>query len=428
MKPKIQTVEPGSLAAAVDIRPGDLLLAVNDQPVQDLIDYRYGITEEEVHLLLQRGEQVFSLAIEKELDEDLGLGFESAVFDRIRPCTNRCLFCFVAQQPPGLRDSLYIKDDDYRMSFLQGSYVTLTNLRKQDWQRIEDLHLGPLFVSVHATNPELRARLLNNPKAASIREDLDRLVEAGSCFHAQIVLLPGLNDGPELERTLEELSAYLPEVLSIAVVPLGMTRFRENLPSLTPASPEWAREVIRLVQPWQKRFQKEEGDPIVRLADEFYLLAGEPFPPLRHYGGFLQYEDGIGPGRLFLSEWAKQKRRLRKTHGKVTLVTGKAAESILRPSLDDLRAVGLEADLKAIPSLFWGGRITVTGLLTGTDLIEGLRGVDGEIWVPSILLRHGSDRFLDGLSVSEVEAKLGRPLRMLPPSAAGLVEAVRSLG
>lgn len=368
---------------------------------------------------------MYSVSIDKHPDEDLGLAFEDAVFDGIRPCANRCLFCFIAQQPEGLRESLYVRDDDYRLSFLHGTYITLTNLGPRDYARIQEQGISPLYVSIHTTNPELRAQMLGTPRAAKIHDDLKNLAESAR-FHAQIVLVPGYNDGAELDRTIRELSEYLPDLLSISIVPVGLTKHRENLSQLTPANKEWAEATIKLVKKHQTRFRREWDDPIVRLADEFYLLAGQDFPGVSHYGDFEQLEDGIGLARLFLHEWKRLSKKLpQKCQHQATLVTGQAAHSILAVAMERLAEVeGLNLTLKPLVSRFWGDRITVTGLLTGQDIINGLTAPQGEVWVPSVMIRKGTDCFLDGVTLTELSEKLGCPVRVIPASAEGLAGTI----
>lgn len=371
---------------------------------------------------------MYSVSIDKHPDEDLGLAFEDAVFDGIRPCANHCLFCFIAQQPEGLRESLYVRDDDYRLSFLHGTYITLTNLGPRDYARIQEMGISPLYVSVHTTNPELRAKMLGTPRAAKIQDDLQHLAESAR-FHAQIVLVPGYNDGAELDRTIRELSEFLPELLSISIVPVGLTKHREKLPPVTPANKEWAEATIQLVKKHQTRFRREWDDPIVRLADEFYILAGKDFPGVSHYGDFEQLEDGIGLARSFLHEWKRVSRKLpQKCPHKATLVTGQAAQSILNVAMERLAEIeGLELTLEPITSRFWGDRITVTGLLTGNDILEGLKSPQGEVWIPSVLIRKGTDCLLDGVTLAELSERLACPVRVIPASAEGLADTVRQI-
>lgn len=436
MKPNgglITSIEPGGLAEAAGLRPGDILQAINGFEIADLIDYRYQIAEEAVTLRVLRGEDTFELSLDKEIDEDLGLEFQDAVFDRIRPCANNCVFCFIHQQPAGMRESLYVMDDDYRLSFLQGNFITMTNMPEREWKRIETLRLSPLYISVHTTNPELRAQILKQPLAKRLFQHLDRLNDAGIQFHAQVVLIPGVNDGPELDRTIRELSErYLPNLLSINIVPVALNRFREELglPDLEAPTPDWCAEMIAQVKPWQKRFKKEWEDPIVQLSDEFYVLSGVPMPKASHYGSFETVQDGVGGAVLLGWEWKKLAKKLPERLSKpvqAQIVTGKAAAHIVQPLIDDLSKVeNLEAELVPTPSRFWGDLITVTGLLTGQDLIDEPRlqaGV-GEIWIPDIMLKAGTEIFLDDKTVTEVATALDRPIRVMPTTAQGLFDAV----
>lgn len=429
----ITRIEPGGLAEAAGLRPGDTLQAINGFPLADLIDYRYQIAEETVTLTVLRGAETLSIELEKDIDEDLGLEFQDAVFDRIRPCANNCVFCFIHQQPAGMRESLYVMDDDYRLSFLQGNFITMTNMPEREWQRIEAMRLSPLYVSVHATNPELRAEILKQPLAKRLFQHLDRLKAAGIQFHAQVVLIPGVNDGPELDRTIEELSTrYLPHLLSINIVPVALNRFRQELglPDLQAPSPDWCASVIKQVKPWQKRFKKEWEDAIVQLSDEFYVLSGMPLPKASHYGSFETVQDGVGGAVLLGWEWKKLAKKLPASLPnpvQMQIVTGKAAAHIVQPLIDDLQHVAnLEAQLVPTPSRFWGELITVTGLLTGQDLIDEprLQQGEGEIWIPDIMLKAGTEIFLDDRTVSEVAEELGRKIRIMPTTAQGLFDAV----
>lgn len=428
----ITEVAPLSLAERAGLRPGDVLKAINGVELQDLIDYRYQIAEPLVELSFVREGQLLSSRIAKELDEDLGLGFQDAVFDQIRVCANNCTFCFIHQQPEGMRPSLYLMDDDYRLSFLQGNFVTLTNLPEREWQRIERLRLSPLYVSVHSTNPELRARILRQPRAKLIGQHLDRLKDRGLQFHAQIVLMPGVNDGPELERTIEDLTRYLPQLLSINVVPVALNRFRDELglTPLAPPTPGWCREAIAQLKPWQQRLKQEWEDPIVQLSDEFYVLGEVPVPPARHYGDFTNVQDGVGGAALLGWEWKKLARRLPaklENSRQVQIVTGKAAVHLMAPLVADLAGVAnLAAELVDVPSRFWGELITVTGLLTAKDLMDEprLREGQGEIWIPDIMLKAGTEILLDDRTVAQVSEALARPVRVLPTTAQGLFDQV----
>lgn len=429
----ITEVAPGSLAEEAGLQAGDILTAINGEKLTDLIDYRFQAAEEVVELSFVREGQLLSIEIEKDIDDDLGLSFQDAVFDSIRVCANNCTFCFIHQQPAGMRESLYIMDDDYRLSFLQGNFVTLTNMPEREWARIESMRLSPLYVSVHSTNPELRASILRQPRARLILEQLDRLKAIGIQFHVQIVLMPGVNDGPELERSLSELTQrYLPELLSINIVPVALNRFRDEmgLTKLAPPTPAWCRTVIEQLKPWQKKLKKEWADAIVQLSDEFYVLGELSVPSAASYGDFTNVQDGVGGAALLGWEWKKLAKKLPKTlqaPRHVQLVTGKAAVHIVKPLVDDLaRVENLHAELVDTPSRFWGELITVTGLLTGKDLIDEprLQQGQGEIWIPDIMLRAGTEIFLDDKEVADVAKALNRTIRIMPTTAQGLFDLV----
>ncbi len=429
----ITEVFPGSLADAAGLQPGDILRTINGVTLTDLIDYRYQAAEEVVELSFEREGQLHAVTIEKDIDDDLGLSFQDAVFDSIRVCANNCTFCFIHQQPDGMRESLYIMDDDYRLSFLQGNFVTLTNLPEREWKRVEALRLSPLYVSVHSTNPELRASILRQPRGRLLFEQLDRLKAIGIQFHAQIVLMPGVNDRDELDRSIRELTErYLPYLLSINIVPVALNRFRDELglTKIDAPTPAWCREVIEQVKPWQKWLKKEWEDPIVQLSDEFYVLGQVPVPAAKAYGDFTNVQDGVGGAALLGWEWKKLAKKLPKrleVPQDVQIITGKAAVHIVKPLVDDLAQVeGLHAELVDTPSRFWGDLITVTGLLTGRDLIEEprLKEGKGEIWLPDITLKAGTEIFLDDLEIADVEEALGRKVRIMPTTAQGLYDMV----
>jgi putative radical SAM enzyme (TIGR03279 family) len=426
----IASVEPGSLAARLNLLPGDRILAVNGKTLRDIIDYRYEIAEPQVWLKVRREDKTFTCTVEKEIDQDLGIHFELAVFDNIIECHNKCSFCFIHQMARGLRHSLYIMDDDYRLSFLQGNFITLTNLKAHDWKRIYQDRLTPLNVSVHTTNPSLRAEMIKHPQGGAINQQLRRLARHGIDFHAQIVFCPGFNDGAELDRTLRDLEKFKPHLQSIAVVPVGLTQFRTYLPKLEPVSAELARQTILQVKGWQKHYQTRWGDPTVRLGDEFYVIAGMKLPGHAHYGDYWQLGDGVGGGALMEHEFKRLAKHLPKCLEKsrsVTVVTGQAGERILRPLVSRLNEIdNLDVDLRVLISQFWGPQITVTGLLTFHDVVSTLRGQNlGDALVISrIMLKDGTDLMLDGKHVSDLAAALDIPVYAVENSARGLVAGV----
>ncbi|MEB3195626.1 MAG: DUF512 domain-containing protein [Candidatus Sericytochromatia bacterium] len=426
----IASVEPGSLAARLDLRPGDRLLAINGKTLRDIIDYRYEMAEEFVRLKVLREGKVCFFAQAKEIHEDFGLHFELAVFDNIIECHNKCSFCFIHQMARGLRHSLYIMDDDYRLSFLQGNFITLTNLKTHDWKRIYSDRLSPLNVSVHTTNPALRAEMIKHPRGGEIKRQLRRLAANGIDFHAQIVFCPGFNDGPELERTLRDLEEFKPHLLSVAIVPVGLTQFRQYLPKLSPVSPELARATIAQVRRWQTHYRARWGDPTVRLGDEFYLIADLPIPGHAHYGDYWQLGDGVGGAALMAHEFKRLAKHLpvRLTSPRrVTVVTGQAGERVLAPLVDRLNQVeGLTVTLAVLKSSFWGEQITVTGLLTYHDITTSLAGqsLGDAVVLSRIMLKDGTDLTLDGKQVGDIASALGVTVLAVENSARGLVSGV----
>ncbi|MBE9172466.1 TIGR03279 family radical SAM protein [Cyanobium sp. LEGE 06143] len=427
----VASVEPESIGAELGVEPGDRLLSINGRRPRDLIDLQMLVGEEELVLEIQDpGGTLHTVELEKDLDAGLGLVFTEALFDGLRQCNNACAFCFIDQQPPGRRRSLYLKDDDYRLSFLYGSYLTLTNLTPADWQRIEQQRLSPLFVSVHATDPELRSRLLVNPRAGQLLEQLRWFAARDLQIHAQVVVCPGLNDGPALERTLRDLAGFgggdWPAVLSAAVVPVGLTRFRPKDDALRPVDRACARQVVAQVEALQAEFEPALGSRFAWLSDEWYLLAGLPLPPRRAYEDLPQQENGVGSIRAFLealdAATAALPRRLDRPRGR-SWVVGRLVAEALQPVVDRLNAVeGLELVLHGLESPYWGQQQVVTGLLTGSDLLEGLRGADlGEaLLLPSVMLRQGEPVFLDDMTLEQLRSALPVPV-LLVGSAADLV-------
>ncbi len=408
----ITGVAPDSIAAELDIAPGDCLLAIDGQYPQDLIDYRYLIAGENVSIYIRSGAgKEYLYEIEKEYDEGLGLEFASKCFTPIKRCQNKCIFCFVDQMPPDMRPSLYIKDDDYRLSFLDGSFITLTNLDTADMGRVAKLRLSPLYISVHTTDSRLRSRIMGHKEAGALKERLEELAAAGIDFHAQVVLLPGINDGFYLEETICDLIEYWPRARSLALVPVGLTSHRQGLYPLKGYDKKEARKIIRWGQGWQKKLRKRFGITFLYLADEFYLRAGEPIPDRAHYDDFPQLENGIGLLRLFYDDVAELS--LPQTLGRpysITLVTGISAAGAVGKLAQRLQLVGgLGVQLETVINRFFGPPVTVAGLITGGDLLEQLQGknLGDTLFLPAAMLRAGSDVFLDNLSLKDVSSRLG---------------------
>lgn len=408
----ISEILEDSIAQELEFKKGEKILSINGEKPKDMIDYRYMMCAEDIEVEIEKlNGEIEIYEIEKDFDEDLGIVFESAVFDRIKPCTNRCIFCFVDQQPKGLRESLYIKDDDYRLSYLQGTYVTLTNLTAKDRERIEQLHLGPLYVSVHTANPELRAQMLNNPKAANILEDLKWLKKADIPIHAQIVLCPGYNDGKELEKTFEVFEKFKSIIESVAIVPVGITRFHKN--DLKTLTVENALHVIKQVENFNTKVKKH----LAMASDEFFLKADYAIPDKKYYGGFSQLEDGVGALRLLMDDFEKTKKKLPssiKKPKKLTFATTPSASKVMSEIACELNKIeNLECDVLTLKNNFFGENVIVAGLITGKDLISQLKLAQQseqnleDVIIPSIMLRPFTEDFLDNVTVDEVQKETG---------------------
>jgi len=439
----ITRVLPDSIAEELGFEPGDRLVSINGQAPRDLIDYQFLCADEELTLeVLDAHGAIHHIDLEKDYDDDLGLEFETALFDGLIQCNNRCPFCFIDQQPPGKRETLYLKDDDYRLSFLYGSYLTLTNLLPSEWERIAQLRLSPLYVSVHATAPEVRSRLLKNPRAGELLKQLEWIQENRLQIHAQVVVCPGINDGVHLERTLQDLSRFhqgdIPAVTSVAVVPVGLTRFRPDQDELVPVTPAKAREVIDQVQPLQQAFRQQLGTTFAWLADEWFLIAGRPLPTAAAYEDYPQLFNGVGSIRQFLAAFETAATDLPaaiETPRTLTWVVGNAVETAFQPILKRLNQVeNLTIQMAALNSDYWGQAITVTGLLTGHDLQKFLRDRDlGDgLLIPTIMLKPtdpGKPQkwlFLDDQSVESVSAILQVPIRPVE-GIEGLIQGCLSL-
>jgi putative radical SAM enzyme (TIGR03279 family) len=415
---KISRVLPDSIAAEMGFEPGDAIIKINGTKPRDAIDYQFLCADEFLELIVIDAKgKTHHLEIEKDYDEDLGLEFETALFDGLIQCNNHCPFCFIDQQPPGKRASLYYKDDDYRLSFLYGSYLTLTNLTEKEWQRIEQMRLSPLYVSVHATEAEIRIGLLKNPRAGQIISQLQWFEDRRLQIHAQVVVCPGINDGEHLSKTLLDLASFhkgdIPAVASAAVVPVGLTKFRPQEDRLIPVSQAKAIEVIIQVQQLQKKFRSQFGSNFVWLADEWFLIAGLDVPEEKHYEDYPQIGNGVGSIRLFIKEFQATATKMLPTKLEkprcLTWVVGNAVEKAFQPLVNQLNAVqDLRVNLVALRSEYWGQEITVTGLLTGQDLLAGLTGKDlGDgILLPSLMLKHDDTKFLDDMTIEELSARL----------------------
>ena len=438
MKAEISGVIPGSIGAELGVEKGDFLISINGIVPQDLIDYRYLSADEYIDVEIEKPDrQRIVLEIEKDADEDLGLVFTQDTFDGMKRCKNKCIFCFVDQMPPNLRDSLYIKDDDYRLSLLYGNFITLTNMKEADLQRIIEMHISPIYISVHSTEPEIRKRMLNNPQAGKLISIMTRLAEAGIEMHTQVVLCPGINDGEHLAETIATLQNFWPQVKSVAVVPVGITKYQKN-PLLRSYTPSEAKIIIRDVTRRQEEFKSKINSNFVFLADEFYLLAGEEIPSYDHYEGFPQIENGVGLVRYFWHDFQKAAPKLPqalKNKKKFFIVTGISGGPVLEPIIQRLNEIkNLEVNLIKISNDFFGRTVTVTGLLTGHDLILGLEEWRKEeeevpeIFISSTMLKYGADVFLDNTKVSQVAARLNCKINVLEPKGESLVTAIKNLG
>ncbi len=400
MPAKISGVVAGSIAEELELEEGDELLSIDGEKPQDMIDYNYLCKNELVVVEIKKANgEIEEIELEKDYDEDLGIIFESAVFDRVKPCLNNCIFCFVAQQPKGLRDTLYVKDDDYRLSYLQGTYITTTNLTEKDKERISQLHLGPFYISVHTTNPELRVKMLRNPNAGKIMDNLKWFKQNEIPFHAQIVLCPDYNDGDELERTLKDLSSLGDVVLSIAIVPVGVTQFREV--ELKTVDAECARRTIDISKKYPKAC----------CSDEFFLLAGVNIPDSDYYGNFSQLDDGVGSLRTIMDDFDELElpEKISKPLS-ICFACSVAAQSAFEYIAEGLNKIeNLKVTVNPVKSTYWGKNITVAGLITSEDLINSVKDINADyIVVPSIMLKPFSDLFLDGVSMSEVIEQTGK--------------------
>ena len=427
----ISSVAPGSIAQEMGIEPGDRLLEVNGKSPEDVFDYRYLMNEEEILVLIRKanGEE-WELEIEKEYEDDLGIEFENGLMDDYRSCRNKCIVCFIDQLPKGMRSTLYFKDDDSRLSFLQGNYLTLTNMSEHDIDRIIQYKLSPINISFQTMNPKLRCKMLHNRFAGEIFDKVKRLKDAGIIMNGQIVLCRGVNDGAELERSIRELTAYMPQLESVSVVPVGLTRYRDGLYPLEPFTKEDACEVLDLIHGWQEKLYKEWGNHFIHAGDEWYILAERPIPEEKTYDGYLQLENGVGMVRLLEEEVAQTLAGMtgddRKIHR--TIATGELAAPFLRKHVDAVQKKYPNVDIQvlAIKNEFFGGKITVAGLITGTDLISQLKGKDlgDRLLLTNHMLKSGEPVFLDDVTVDDVQNALQIKVSIVESSGADFVSSL----
>lgn len=426
----IHEVAPGSPAVRAGVAPGSLLVSLNGRPVQDALELRFAETAKRVELVWRDGDGTEHRA-RLQKPEDLPLGLEVDPL-KMRACNNKCAFCFAHQNARGMRRALSFKDDDYRYSFLNGNFATLTNLSQADMDRIVEQRLSPLYISVHATDWALRNQILGNPKAPNILEQIAFFAAGRISMHTQVVLCPGINDGEHLARSLEDLVRFHPFVQTVALVPVGLTQYRERLPVLKSPDPDYARALLAWAEPWRRRFLTELGTRFAFPSDEFYLLAGRPFPGGRTYEGYPQLGNGVGGCRKFLDEFRRLARRLPLTVSparRFSVITGVLAIPILQGAIERLNQInGLTVELIPLVNEFFGGSVTCAGLLTGTDIVktlDRLRDRLGDaILIPSVALKVDEDIFLDDLRLHDLGTHLGRPVMKVEATPRGLVSTV----
>jgi len=436
----IKRVIEGSIAEELGLEAGDILLEINGEKIQDIFDYQFYVEDTYLEVLVQKpdGEE-WLLEIDKDEDEDLGIEFENGFMDNYRSCHNKCIFCFIDQMPKGMRETLYFKDDDSRLSFLQGNYVTLTNMSEEDVNRIIRYRLSPINISFQTMNRELRCKMLNNRFAGEALDKVDRFMEAGIEMNGQIVLCKGVNDGKELEYSIEKLTEYLPFLRSVSVVPVGLSKYREGLYPLEPFTKEDAKEVLSMIHKWQEKVYAEYGIHFIHASDEWYILAEEELPAEESYDGYLQLENGVGMLRLLMTEFGEAMETEReKNQGimeadkgisrEISMITGKLAYPYIKRMTEEMMPLfpNLKIHLYEIRNDFFGEMITVSGLLTGQDIIAQLRGKElGErLLLPQNVLRSGEQVFLDDVKVSELETALQVKTDIVKSSGQDFVDAV----
>lgn len=434
----IKKILPGSIAEEFELVPGDRLISINGHEIEDIFDYQFYAEDTYIEILIEKpdGEQ-WILEVDKEEDEDLGIEFDNGLMDEYRSCHNKCIFCFIDQMPKGMRDTLYFKDDDSRLSFLQGNYVTLTNMSDHDLDRIIQYHLSPINISFQTMNPELRCKMLNNRFAGEALKKVDRLNEAGIEMNGQIVLCKGVNDGEELAFSIREMMRYIPNLQSVSVVPVGLSKYRDGLFPLEPFTREDAREVLSTIHHYQNESYQKYGNHFIHASDEWYILAGEELPQEENYDGYLQLENGVGMMRLLLNEFEEAVKELQEkisagtldfSSREISMATARLAYPFIRDMAARMMEMvpGLMIHVYEIRNDFFGEMITVSGLLTGQDLIAQLTGKElGEaLYLPQNVLRSGEEVFLDDVTVTEMEKALQVKVDIIKSSGRDFVNAV----
>ncbi len=436
----IKEVEPGSIAEELGLEPGDKIVSIDNAEIEDVFDYQFLIQDTYIEVLVETkdGEECL-LEIEKDFDEDLGIEFDNGLMDEYRHCHNKCIFCFIDQMPKGMRETLYFKDDDSRLSFLQGNYVTLTNMSDHDIDRIVRYHLSPINISFQTMNPELRCKMLNNRFAGEALKKVDTLFKAGITMNGQIVLCKGVNDGKELEYSIEKLTKYLPHLESVSVVPVGLSKYRDGLYPLEAYEKEDAEAVIDLIESWQKKIYAEHGTHFIHASDEWYILAERELPEEERYDGYLQLENGVGMLRLMINEFEERMEQLAKERmlpdnglaGTVSVATGKLAYPYIRRMADRMQEAfpGITVLVYEIRNDFFGEKITVSGLLTGQDIVRQLTGKElgKKLLLPVNVLRSGEDVFLDDMHLPELEKALQVQADIVKSSGYDFVDSIRKV-
>ena len=427
----IKEIEAGSIAEELELAPGDELISINENEIKDVFDYHYLMKEEFLTVVIRKpdGEE-WELEIEKDYEDDLGIVFEEGLMDSYRSCRNQCIFCFIDQMPPGMRETLYFKDDDARLSFLQGNYITLTNMSDEDIERILFYKLSPINISVHTTNEELRCRMLHNRFAGSSLEKMKRLKDGGITMNGQIVLCKGWNDGEALERTIHDLSSFLPELQSVSVVPVGLTKYRQGLEKLEKFNKEDSLKVLETIHRWQGIFLKHYQTRLIYAGDEWYINAGLPIPSADSYEGYPQLENGVGMLRSFQDEFDEHLKELKgdDRSKELSMVTGVLAAPFMEQMLMALnkKFPNITVHLYTIHNYFFGENITVAGLVTGGDIIAQLKGLPlGEyLMLPDVLLRNGETVLLDDVTVEQIENSLQTRIRIVQSDGNSFIQTI----